>query len=308
MKLLTPDEQRMLRHRYKQSDLYRQWSPILATLQRQYDEADAQTIWHFAELQIVRLRGEQAFREQEISPIYNELLTECLKFDGTTRTKEQAKRTAVTVMCITLTMLMNAVEKGHEDESFDNEPMCMAILDILSGDAFFQGLMNLFFKRDTGYDGKKVVITPSNPMLEKTIYESMDDVAKEEIEQMVKNIVSRTQGLKTLFGDYWKAWKPLWQDICADSQFVLLMKNEEPRTTDWGMNQKMVCNVVGMFKAQTKLTASIQNINDMITSTNVRSYISNHAEYGGTNTVFTREQHDRIKQLIEKQIPSTKDN
>ena len=231
-----------------------------------------------------------------------------MKFDGATRKKEQAKRTAATVMCITLTMLMNAVEKGHEDESFANEPMCMAIMDILSEDAFFQNLMNLFFKRDTGYDGQKVVITPSDPMLEKTIYESMDDVAKEEVKQMVKNVVNRTQGLKTLFGEYWKAWEPLWQDIFADSQFVLLMKNEEPRTTDWGMNQKMVCNVVGMFKDQTKLTASIKAINDALSSTNIRSYISNHAEYGVTNTVFTREQHDRIKQLIENHILSTEDN
>ena len=308
MKLLTPDEQRTLLHRYKQSDLYRQWSPILATLQRQYDEADAQTLWHVAEQQIVKLRSEQAFREQEIAPIYNELLGDCQKFDASERTKQQACRTASTVMCIMLTMLMNAVEKGCEDESFDNEPMCMAIMDILSEDTFFQGLMNLFFKRDTGYDGKKVVITPSDPMLEKTIFESMDDMAKEEIKQMVKNIVSRTQGLKTHFGDYWKAWEPLWQDICADSQFVLLMKNEEPRTIDWGMNQKMVCNVVGMFKDQTKLTVSIKAINDVLTSTNVRSYISNHAEYGGSNTVFTREQHDRVKQLIEKHILSTKDN
>ena len=308
MRLLTPDEQRMLHHRYKQSDLYRQWLPILAMLQRQYDEADVQTLWHVAELQIVRLRGEQSFREQEISPIYNELLTECLKFDGVTRAKEQAKRTAATVMCITLTMLMNAVEKGHEEECFDNEPMCMAIMDILLDDSFFQGLMNLFFKRDTGYDGKKVVITPSDPMLEKTIYESMDDVAKEEIRQMVKNVVSRTQGLKAYFGDYWKAWEPLWQDICADSQFMLLMKNEEPRTTDWDMNQKMVFNVVGMFKDQTKLTTSNQALNDAVCKTNMRSYISNHAEYSSTNTVFTREQHDRIKQLIEKDVLSTKDN
>lgn len=307
MKILTPDEQRTLHHRYKQNDLYRQWLPILAMLQRRYGEADAQTLWHVAELQIIRLRSEQMFREQEISPIYNELLIDCLKFDRVTRTKEQAKRTAATVMCITLIMLMNAVEKGHEDVSFDNEPMCMAIMNILSEDAFFQNLMNLFFKRDTGYDGKKVIITPSDPMHEKTIYESMDDVAKEEVKQMVKNVVSRTQGLKTLFGDYWKTWEPLWQDICADSQFALLIKNEEPRTTNWGMNQKMVYNVVGMFKDQTKLTVSIKAINDMLTSTNVRSYISNHAEYGGTNTVFTHEQHDRIKQLIEKHILSTQD-
>ena len=194
MKLLKPDEQHTLHHRYKNSDLYRQWSPILAMLQRKYNEADAQTLWHVAEQQIVRLRSEQTFREQEISPIYNELLEDCLKFDGTERTKPQARQTASTVMCIMLTMLMNAVEKDHEDEFFNNEPMCMAIMDILSGDKFFQGLMNLFFKRATGYDGQKVVITPSDPMLEKTIYESMDEVAKEEILQIVKNVLNHTRG------------------------------------------------------------------------------------------------------------------
>ena len=308
MKLLAPDEQRTLHHRYKQNDLYRQWSPILAALQRQYNEADAQTLWHMAELQIVRLRGEQEFREQEISPIYNELFTDCLKFDGTTRTKEQAKRTAATVMCITLTMLMNAVEKGHEDEYFDNEPMCMAIMDILSGEAFFQNLMNLFFKRDTGYDGKKVVITPSDPMQEKNTIESMDDVAKEEVKQMVKNIVSRTQGLKMLFGDYWNAWEPLWQEICADSEFWLLMKNIEPRTTDWGMNQKMVCNVLGLFRDQTvKMDVAVRVISEIICKNSVRSYISNHAAYGKSDCVFTREQHERIKKLIENHILSMKD-
>lgn len=308
MKLLTNDEQRTLHHRYKMNDLYRQWSPILAMLQRKYGEAGAQTLWYVAEQQIVRLRGEQAFREQEIAPIYNELLTECLKFDTADRSEEQARRTASTVMCIVLTMLMNAVEKGHEEETFDNEPMCMAIMDVLSDNSYFQSLMAMFFKRDVGYDGRKVVITPSDPMQERTMMESMDELAKEEISQMIQNIMKRTAGLKTLFKDYWKAWEPLWQDICKDTQFVLLMKNKEPRTTEWELNQKMVLNVVGMVKDVTKQSASVQALNNAVCQTNMRSYISNHADYGGTNSVFTREQHDRIKQMIEKRILSTKDN
>ena len=164
MKLLTQNEQHTLHHRYIQSDLYRQWSPILAILQREYDEADAQTLWYLAEQQIARLRGELAYREQSISPIYSELLLECGDFNGKTRSKDQARRTASTIMCITLTMLMNAVEEGHEDENFDNEPMCMAVLDILSGDTFFQSLMDLFFKRNIGYDGKKLIFTTRDPM------------------------------------------------------------------------------------------------------------------------------------------------
>ena len=45
VKILTTEEQHSLHHRYKQSDLYRQWAPILALLQRKNGEMDAATIW-----------------------------------------------------------------------------------------------------------------------------------------------------------------------------------------------------------------------------------------------------------------------
>lgn len=302
MKLLTKDEQRTLHHRYKLNDLYRQWSPILSMLQRKYDEVDMVTLWYVVEQQIVRLRGEQSFREQEIAPIYSDLLTDCLTIGGDTRTKEQSQQTAATVMCVVLTMLINAVEKGHEDESFDNEPMCLAILDIFINDAFFQGLINLFFKRNTGYDGQKVIITPCDPMIEKTLTESMDEVALEEIDRMVENVMTHTQGLKTLLKDYWNVWKPLWKDILTDDQFMLKMKNEEPNRTDWGMNQKMVYNVVGMFRDRAKLTDAVATFNNAMSSINRRSYISNHAYYGNSDCVFTQEQHNRIISLIDNRL------
>lgn len=302
MKLLTKDEQHTLHHRYKLNDLYRQWSPILSMLQRKHDEADAETLWYVAEQQIVRLRGELSFREQKIAPIYSDLLADCLFFDGAPRTKVQAQQTATTVMCIVLTMLMNAVEKGQEDESFDNEPMCLAIIDTLMNDTFFQGMMNLFFNRNTGYDGQKVVIAPSDPMLVKTLTESMDEVAREEINRMVETVMTHTQGLKALLKDYWNNWKTLWNDILTDDQFMLKMKKEEPNGTDWGMNQKMVFNVVGMVRDRANLTDAIAKFNDAMSGKNMRSYISNHAYYGKTDCVFTREQHDRIIGLIDNHL------
>lgn len=305
MRLLSPTDRNTLHHRYVQSDLYRQWAPILSMLQRKFDEADPASLWYVVERQIVRLRGVQSFREQDIATIYSELLSDCQKFDESPRTKEQAQRTASTVMCIVLTMLMNAVEKGHEEERFDNEPMCMAVLDIFVSDTYFQSLMNLFFKRNTGYDGQKVVIAPGDPMLEKTLYESMDDVAKEEIGQMVKTVVSHTQGLATVFKSNWTHWEPLWKDILADTQMLLMIKNVEPQRNDWGFNQKMVCNVVGMFRDKIGLSDSIKALNDAICNKNVRSYISNHADYDGSDSVFSREQHDIIFQLIDKFALST---
>ncbi len=306
MKLLSLTDKNTLYHRYVQSDLYRQWAPILSMLQRKYDEADPVLLWYVAERQIVRLRGEQSFREQDIAPIYSELLSDCQKFDESPRTKEQAKRTASTVMCIVLTMLMNAVEKGHEEDSFANEPMCMAVLDIFVSDAYFQSLMKLFFNRNTGYDGQKVVIAPGDPMLEKTLYESMDDMAKEEIGQMVKTVLNQTQGLKAVFKSNWVHWETLWKDILADTQMLLMIKNIEPQRNEWGFNQKMVCNVVGMFRDKIKLSVSDNALNDAVCTKNVRSYISKHADYDGNDSVFSCEQHERIFQLIDKIVLSTK--
>ena len=307
MKQLTLSEQHTLHHRFKLNDLYRQWSPILALLQRKYNEADAQTLWHAAEQQIVRLRGELAFREQEIAPIYNELIADCGKFDESPRSKEQAQHSATTIMCIMLTMLMNAVEEGHEDETFDNEPMCMAVMDIFSHDAYFCNLMNVFFKRNKGYDGQKVIIAPSDPMLKKTLFEGMDEVAQEEIQQMVNDIIGHTQGLQALLKEYWANWEPLWHDILADTEMMLLMKKREPNNNDWGINQKMVCNVIGLMKEQMNLNVTVQALNNAICAKNLRSYISFHADYEGTDSVFNSRQHDRIKQLIEKHFLSQTD-
>lgn len=287
MKILTPEEQRTLHHRYKNNDLYRQWSPILAQLQRNYNEKDAQTLWFAAEQVIAKLRKEDMYREQEISLLYNELIS------------ESSCQTASTIMCIVLTMLMNAVEKGHEEEYFDNEPMCMAIMDILENDTFSNKLMQFFFNRKVGYDGKAVVITPQNPMTDDSFIENMDEVAQREIEQTIKAIMDYTQGLQTFFNEYWNLWAPFWYKICEDTQMMLILKQKNPRTSTLNVNEKMVCNIIGLFNETVKANISVQQINSAISGKNLRSYISNHAYYGRSDSVFHRDQHDKIKNIIE---------
>ena len=173
-KILTEAERSTVLDRNRENDLYRQWCPILAVLQRDYGEMDVASLWVLTKQQIEHLRQKDVYREIEISIIYNELIDNCQVFSqngskNKDRTPEQARRTATTVMCIMLTMLMNAVEKEHESEFFNNEPICMAILDIVKDDAYFNNLMKVFFERKTGYDGKKVVIAQNDPLLkEKT--------------------------------------------------------------------------------------------------------------------------------------------
>lgn len=312
VKQLTTEEQRSLHHRYKQSDLYRQWLPILAMLQRDYGEMDGITLWYLAERQIVRLRSEVSFREQEISPIYNELLDDCKVFSirgkaDLERSDEHARRSATTIMCIVLTMLMNAVEKGHEEEPFDNEPMCMAIMDVLSKDQYFKRLMKLFFERKTGYDGQKVVIMPKDPMLEKSSLDDMDETAQSEVKAMVATIIERTQGLQPLFKEQWGKWPAIWNAICLDTELMEMLKETNPRGNEWEMNMKMVLNVIGLFKLMTKVNVSDKSINDRLSEKNLRTYIAQHADFGGTNSAFTREQYERVKAIIVKHI-SNNDN
>lgn len=308
-KLLSETDKKQFHHYYRNSDLFRQWSGILCQLEREIGEMDAVSLWFLAERNLQRLRNLQQYRDEDIPYIYNELIDICRVFVRGTetieRTQDEAERSAITVMCVILTSLMNAVEKGHEDEDFDNKAMCVAIARLLQENKYFNMLMDTFFARKTGNDGLKVVITPSDPMLEKTVLENMDEEAKKDIKQMVANVIDHTQGLKTLFNNYWEVWKLLWKDICSDSEMIQLLKNIEPRGNEWGFNQKMVCNVIGIFKENTiKADVSFNAINNDLCSTNVRSYLSKHAEYNGSNSVFNREQHDFIKKLIEKQVLS----
>ena len=175
-KILTEAERCIVHDRNRENDLYDQWCPILAMLQRDYDEMDVASLWSLVEQQIEHLRQKAGYREVEISIIYNELIDNCRVFSQSgsknkDRAPEQARRTATTVMCVMLTMLMNAVERGHEEETFANEPICMAIMDIVKDDVYFNNLIKYFLERKTGYDGKEVVITPNDPLLAEKIDE-----------------------------------------------------------------------------------------------------------------------------------------
>lgn len=219
--VLTKAEQNVVHNRCRANDLYRQWAPILSKLQRDYEEMDGASLWHLAEQKIDRLRRTTPYREQEIPVIYNELIDDCRVFsqkgkDNCSRTPEQARRTATTVTCILLTMLLNAIKKDHEDEFFDNEPMCMAIADILKNDNYTERLMDCFFSRDTGYDGKKVIITPHDPMLEGT--EDEWSLKQRAVKQVLEEYdLSNKAACAVIVSAHRKNWlkqKPTYKEAC----------------------------------------------------------------------------------------------
>lgn len=303
LELLSVTEQRRLHHRYRNSDLFRQWSGILCRLEREVGEMDAITLWLLAEKYLQRLRDIQQYRDEDIPYIYNELMTLCADFqkDGKIieRSTEKAEHSAITVMCVMLTSLMNAVEKGHETEDFDNKPMCVAIVRLLQRNTYYTMLMNAFFSRKTGNDGKKVVIAPCDPMATASIQESMDETAKQEMEDMKRRVLEITNGLRVYFKQDWDVWTSVWNDICLDVELMQLLSSENPRKNAWGLNEKMICNVIGMFLDAFEYKHPIIKINDAMSPTkNRRDYISNHGKNGGSSAVFSDEQHAKVENII----------
>lgn len=303
IKQLSREEQDRLHHRYRESDLFRQWSPLLCRLEWELQALDGVTLWWEADKVLQQLRQTRENRDEMIPYLFKRLLSDFRSVEDENgeniiRTIEQAEQSAVTVMCLVLTSLMNAVEKGHEDEDFDNQAMCVAIVGPLRSHPHFSFLMDQFFGRKKGNDGKNIVIKPSDPMKLQAMIENMDEAAQNEIKQMNENIINHTKGLQTVFGDQWDLWTQFCHLVCLDLELLGRLKDIEPRNNDWGINQKMICNMIGMFIANQKINVSINSVSKTLSDKYVNSYLRNHSDYKGNDSALNKTQHQRLEQLI----------
>ena len=303
IKQLSQEEQDSLHLRYRNNELFRHWSPLLCRMEWEMQELDPITLWYEAEKVILKLRNEKENREEMIQFVFRGLLKEfkSIKDDfgnDRIRTDAQAECSAVTVMAIVLTLLMNAVEKGHEEENFDNQPMCVAITAWLRSHPHFQFLMNDFFSRKMGFDGKRVVFTPSDPMNIEAQLASMAEELRKDIEDTIRMVLEYTSKLQQSFGDYWTIWKNLWQEVCMDQEFLKILKEVNPNKNEWGINQKMICNIIGIFCNALELDLTITEINRHLTTKQIGSYLRNHTAYGETDCALTKQQHEKIERSI----------
>ncbi|MBQ6190662.1 MAG: hypothetical protein IJK45_10915 [Bacteroidaceae bacterium] len=282
---LNDEERKAFYHRYCKNDLFRQWSPILAQMEREYGGMDAATLWYHAEQMLNILRETKDYRDALIPELYNNML------------KASNELTAVSIITLAYTRIMNAVEAGHETETFPNRPMCMAIVNLLRDNKVFLAMTDAFFKHEKGNDGCKVVIVPSDPMMATLTIDDLDQEAQQEVEKMKKIVLDKTKGLRQHFDNHWEQWQKLWDRILLDTQLFNLLCKDEPRVNDWKINKKMVCNVVGMFNEQMDIKESISKLSSTISTTNVRSYISNPRD-AGTDSAFNKEQYEQIRNMI----------
>ena len=133
-------------------------------------------------------------------------------------------------------------------------------------------------------------LVPKNPE-EKGIVEN-------EMKEMCKKILTHTANLKSLFGEDWAKWQQLCKKVCMDNDLFGKLKKVNPRYNEWKMNQKLVCNMIGLFLHELDLNVSVAEINNILCKKNIRVYISNHTNYGGSSTDLSREQHERIERML----------
>ena len=287
IKILNDEERRNCHHLFRNNDLFRHWHPILSEIERELTKMDAISIWYNADVVLRHLRSVTEYRDEELNFIHSEI------------SRGNTKEVVSTIMAVVLTRLINATEEGHEEEDIPNDLICNAILKKHYEDVFFNKVMNVFFKRNIGNDGKKVVITPFDPMTQNVSLVDMDDVTKKEIDDYVNRVMEATEGLKVYIKD-WEEWGKLWESICLDIELKALLKDISPRGTEWGFNQKMVCNVIGMYVRVKLNNPSITSINDALGTKNLRKYISNHCAHDSDSSPLSKEQHTKILNLIKQ--------
>ena len=285
IKRLGEEERRTCHNHFRKNDLFRHWHPILSEVESVTD-ADAVSVWYNADVVLKNLRACVEYRDEELNFIHSEI------------DRKQKKEFVSVMMAVVLTRLMNATEEGHEDEDIPNDVICNAILKKHHDDVFFDRIMRVFFRRNIGNDGRKVVITPSDPMTQNTSLDDMDDVAKEETNAYIKRVLELTRPLNLHLNGKWEEWQTLWTEICTDVELLNLLKKVSPNRNEWDMNQKMICNVVGMCVNGKMIEASINTLNNALTTKQVSSYIRNPKDFGGSDSAFTRAQHDKVEAMM----------
>ena len=129
--------------------------------------------------------------------------------------------------------------------------------------------------------------------------DDMDEVSKGEAKACVDKVLQLTRGLNLYFKDKWEGWQALWTEVCMDAELYSLLRKISPsRNNDWGLNQKMVCNVVGICVNRRLIEAPINALNKALTTKQVSSYISQPGDFCGSNSAFAKEQYGKVEQLV----------
>lgn len=296
------DDQKLdsLRARYRGDDLFRTWARPLCQLENQLGELNAVEVWSETEMLRQRLADVKAHQDAEAEFMYGQL-----------KTRHQSERTAIIILTVLFTQMADAAPDDEEDaaERNPNRAVCNVLAHVLTAPehrVFAEKLIHVFQRRRYDNEGRKIVLPVTDYMNVRSPLQLMDDAAKASVETYVGEILDRTQGIKRMLAVTWDVYTAIWREICAMQEVGQLIGKNEPRNNSWGKNLKLVANVLGMMRGikcgeRMLVDGNVTDVNNVFDS-NMKSYISKHADFGSSNTPLTKELHTRIKQLIETTV------
>ena len=85
-----------------------------------------------------------------------------------------------------------------------------------------------------------------------------------------------------------------------DLELLEKLKVVNPGNNEWGMNQKLLCNIIGLFRDAMEINVSWNAVNTALSEKQLRSYLRNHTDYRGSDADLNAEQHRRIVAMIPK--------
>lgn len=263
-------------------------------------ELNAVEVWSETEMLRQRLADVKAHPDAEAEFMYGQLIS-----------RHQSERTVIIILTVLFTQMADAAPDEEEDaaERNPNRAVCNVLAHVLMTPkhrVFALKLINVFKHRRYDNEGRKIVLPVTNYMDVRSPLQLMDDAAKANVETCVGEILDRTQGVRRMLAVAWNVYTVIWRNICAIQEVGLLIGKNEPRNNSWGKNLKLVANVLGMMRGikcgeRMLIDGSVSAVSDVLGS-NMRSYISKHADFGSSNTPLTKELHTRIKQLIEMKV------
>lgn len=295
--ILTEAQEKEPRDAYREEPLFRALSGMLSHQRlKKSIRISATAVWHLTMQIYDELNRYDSYQSLEISRIHCELRE---RFEAQYPNDEPlAHRTATTVLFVLLLQLAKA-------DPTDTDPTIRALQRAVAVE-LTQTEREIY--RYTLELRRQLDQCRTDNLLQPVTVEPKCYLAQrptDEAQRMAERVLRLTEPLRESLRIDWATYETLWQCICADRELLQKLTVVSPRGNPWGLNMKLVLNVIGMLKA-TPLTAKSNLINasthalaDSLGVSNKRSHIDNPRPDGhGSHSALTSPLYARIKAMI----------
>ena len=249
---------------YCENGLFVQWKKVLkGYCEKQYTFIDAESLWSHSNMVLEKLKYTKHDRGEMALFLIDEM-----------ERANQNNYQVESVAAIVFTRLANAAHQGYTHEVHPNDEICAPIYHHYGQKSFFWYLICNLHKYEMDCLGRPVVLTPDDPMTDNVSMAELTKTRQEDIERKLQVVLDRTGCIQLLLESEWDNWKGLWLEILKNDELFMLIDKVKPLGNIWGINMKMVLNVLGLFRNTHCLYVTVNSLNDSFNFGDKRKYIS----------------------------------